>query len=90
MNQVNLEVVPTNAEVIGRIVCPGGEPCSDEPPYHAIWIEIRNDEIGNSTELNPEYGFILPIPDGRYEMMPRQYIKFPRNGVMFSGSIFFR
>jgi hypothetical protein len=64
-----MEVVPTNAEVIGRIVCPGGGPCTDEPPYQDIRIEIRNDEIGNSTELNPEYGFILPIPDGWYEMM---------------------
>ncbi|MGA1842558.1 MAG: carboxypeptidase regulatory-like domain-containing protein [bacterium] len=67
--EINLEVVPTNAEVIGRIVCPGGQPCENEPSYHAIRIEIRNDEIGNSTELNPEYGFILPVPDGRYEMI---------------------
>jgi len=64
-----LEVVPTNAEVIGRIVCPGGAVCMDEPPYQDIGIEIRNDEIGNSTELNPDYEFSLRIPDGWYEMM---------------------
>ena len=69
---VTLEVIPTNAEVNGRIVCPGPAPCP-AAPGEAFWqdivIELRNDEIRNDAGLGPDYGFHIPVPDGWYELV---------------------
>jgi len=67
---VDFEVIPTNAWVEGRIVCPGGNPCTPgSPPHDIIWVEVRNDEIGNVAGLGPDYRFSIPIPDGWYELV---------------------
>jgi hypothetical protein len=65
-----LEVIHTNAWVTGRVVCPGGVPCTPgDPPHEAIWVELRSDEIGNSAGLGLDYRFAIPIPDGWYELV---------------------
>jgi len=66
---VTLEVVATNAWVIGQIVCPNGNLCPGDPPPDAFWVELRGDEIGNGVELKPNYTFAVPIPDGWYELV---------------------
>lgn len=66
---VTLEVIPTNAWVTGRIVCPGGGLCPGDPHHEDILVELRNDEIGNDAGLGPDYGFAIPIPDGWYELV---------------------
>jgi len=66
---VDLNVIPTNAWVEGRIVCPGGGVCPGDPPYQDIVVELRNDDIGNDTGLGPDYCFAIPIPDGWYELV---------------------
>jgi hypothetical protein len=71
---VTLEVIPTNAWVTGRIVCPDGDPCNGDPPYEDIWpediwVELRSDEISNSAHPNGNYEFAIPIPDGWYELV---------------------
>jgi len=71
---VALEVLPTNARVTGRVVCPDGLPCNGSPPYEGgilpgdILVELRNDVIRNSARLGPDYRFEIPIPDGWYEL----------------------
>jgi hypothetical protein len=65
---VDFEVIPTNAWVEGRVVCPGGNPCRGDPPHDAMWVELRHDEIGNGAGLGPDYRFSIPIPDGWYEL----------------------
>jgi hypothetical protein len=64
-----LEVIPTNAWVEGRVVCPDGNPCRGDPPPEAIWAELRHDEIGNDAGLGSNYRFAIPIPDGWYELL---------------------
>jgi hypothetical protein len=69
-----LKVIPTNAWVEGRIVCPDGAPCDGDPPYEDIvpedvWVELRSDDISNSAHPNNLYEFIIPIPDGWYELV---------------------
>ncbi|HUX76139.1 MAG TPA: hypothetical protein VMY40_05810 [Anaerolineae bacterium] len=71
---VNLEVIPTNATVTGRVVCPDGAPCDGNPPYEDIlpediWVELRSDGIRNDAGLGPDYRFEIPIPDGSYELV---------------------
>jgi hypothetical protein len=66
---VDFEVIPTNAWVEGRIVCPGGVVCPGDPPYQDIWVELRNDDIHNDAGLGPDYRFSIPIPDGWYELV---------------------
>ena len=71
---VTLEVLPTNALVRGRVVCPDGLPCNGNPPYEGgilpgdILVELRNDALRNSARLGPDYRFEIPIPDGWYEL----------------------
>jgi hypothetical protein len=66
---VDLEVVPTDAWVAGQVRCPGDVPCSPgDPPHDAIWVELRNEDIGNGVELAANYMFTIPIPAGRYEL----------------------
>ena len=71
---VMLEVIPTNARVTGRVVCPDGLPCNGSPPYEGsilpgdILVELRNDDVRNSARLGPDYRFDIPIPDGWYEL----------------------
>jgi len=71
ITSVVLEVIPTNAEVTGQILCPdhNGGPCPTGPPHEDIWVELRNDEIGNGAGLGPDYRFAIPIPDGWYELV---------------------
>ena len=64
-----LEVIPTDAWVAGRVVCPGGSPCAGDPAPGAIWVELRREEIGNGAGLGHDYGFEIPIPAGWYELM---------------------
>ncbi len=64
---VLLEVVPTNAWVRGRVVCPGG-PCP-AGLYERAWAELRNDDIRNDAGLGSDYRFAIPIPDGWYELV---------------------
>jgi len=71
---VTLAVIPTNAWVTGRVVCPDGFPCDGNPPYEGgvlpqdIWVELRHDIIRNGAELRPGYVFTIPIPAGGYEL----------------------
>jgi hypothetical protein len=71
---VTLEVLPTNARVAGRVICPDYDvvhdiPCPSGPPHDAMWVELRNDAIRNSARLGPDYRFEIPIPDGWYELV---------------------
>jgi hypothetical protein len=66
----NLKVVPTNARVTGRVVCPQGVPCpADSPPWQDVRVELRNEQIGNEAGLGPDFRFDIPIPDGWYELV---------------------
>ena len=66
----NLEVIPTNARVTGRVVCPGGVPCPADPPHwQDVRVELRNERIGNAAGLGADYRFDIPIPDGWYELV---------------------
>jgi hypothetical protein len=66
----DLEVIPTNARVMGRVVCPGGVPCpADSPHWQDVRVELRNERIGNAAGLGPDYRFDIPIPDGWYELV---------------------
>jgi len=74
ISSVELEVIRTNAWVRGRIVCPDGQPCDGTPPYEDIWpediwVELRNDDVSNGTHPDPNYEFIIPVPDGWYELV---------------------
>ena len=65
---LTLEVLPANAFISGRIVCPGGNPCQVESPPDTFQIVASNDLIYNRTELDPSYSFILPVVEGWYEV----------------------
>jgi hypothetical protein len=66
----DLEVIPTNARVTGRVVCQGGVPCpAGSPPWQDVRVELRNERIGNTAGLGPDYRFDIPIPDGWYELV---------------------
>jgi len=70
---VTLEVLPTNAWVTGRVICPDYDvvhdiPCPSGPPHDAMWVELRNDNIRNGTELGAGDVFSIPIPAGWYEL----------------------
>jgi hypothetical protein len=72
ISAVMLEVIPTNAWVEGQVLCPGDPgpvPCAGIVPYEDIQVEVRNDDIGNSAGLRPDYSFEIPIPDGWYELV---------------------
>ena len=71
ITSVDLEVIPADAEVTGRVVCPdhNGGPCPTGPPPENIWVELRNDEIGNGAGLGHDYRFAVPIPGGWYELV---------------------
>jgi hypothetical protein len=64
---VTLEVVPTNASVIGQVACPGG--CPGDMFPEDVWVELRNEDINNGTHIDGSYGFEIPIPDGWYELV---------------------
>jgi hypothetical protein len=64
-----LEVIPTNAWVEGRIVCPGGGVCPGDPPHGGIWVELRSDDLRNDAGLGSDYRFAIPIPGGWYELL---------------------
>jgi hypothetical protein len=66
---VTLPVVPTDAWVAGRIVCPGGGVCPGDPPHQDIVVELRHDELRNSASLGPDYRFNIPIPHGWYKLV---------------------
>jgi hypothetical protein len=69
---VMLEVIPTNAWVTGRIVCPDGNPCdphAEDIWPEDIWVEVRNDDIRNVAHPDENFEFIVPIPDGWYELV---------------------
>lgn len=71
---VMLEVIPTNAWVTGRVICPDYDvvhdiPCPSGPPPDAMWVELRNDAIHNGARLGPDYRFEIPVPDGWYELV---------------------
>jgi len=66
---VDLAVVGTDAWVGGTVVCPGPALCPGDPPHEDIWVELRNDDIGNGVELDPAYDFLIPIPHGWYELV---------------------
>jgi len=91
---VDLEVIPTNAWVTGRVVCPDGDPCDGDPPYEAdiwpedIWVELRNDDISNDAHPNGAYEFIVPIPAGWYELaihLGHPYLQGPEPEEIFVG-----
>jgi hypothetical protein len=70
IGDVNLEVNPTNANVRGNIVCPGG-PCAGFPELNHldVWVELRNDDIRTGVHPDASYEFDIPIPDGWYELV---------------------
>jgi len=69
---VRLDVIETDAWVTGRVVCPDGNLCDpgvDEVWPEDIWVELRNDDIGNITQPDVGYNFVVPIPAGWYELV---------------------
>ena len=64
---VTLEVVPTNASVIGQVACPGG--CPGDLVPEDVQVELRNEELHNGSHVDGSLGFEIPIPDGWYELV---------------------
>lgn len=67
---VVLEVIPTNAWVNGRVICPPADPPC--PPPEAIQVELRSEQLRNGSGVGgapPEYPFEIPIRDGWYELV---------------------
>jgi hypothetical protein len=66
---VVLPVIPTDATITGRVVCPGGVTCPMDPPHWAIGVELRNDDLQTGTELDIFYQFEINVPAGWYELV---------------------
>jgi hypothetical protein len=61
---VRFEVLPPDASVTGRIVCPGGVDCLGEPPSWDFWIEVQGDKSFNQAPLDDLYTFNIPLLSG--------------------------
>lgn len=73
ISNVRLDVIPTNAWVEGKILCPGGtfaDPCPGYPPgfHKRIWVELRHHEIVNGAGVDGGYHFEIPVPEGWYRL----------------------